>query len=45
MVSAAIRGHEALTAYGLMQFTDMSQVRNVDKGHAGSHPHLALSTT
>jgi hypothetical protein len=24
-------GHEALTAYGLMQFTDMAQVRNVDK--------------
>jgi uncharacterized protein YfaS (alpha-2-macroglobulin family) len=24
-------GHEALTAYGLMQFTDMSQVRDVDK--------------
>src|SRR6185503_6522027 len=24
-------GHEALTAYGLMQFTDMSQVRTVDK--------------
>jgi alpha-2-macroglobulin-like protein len=24
-------GHEALTAYGLMQFTDMSHVRNVDK--------------
>jgi len=24
-------GHEALTAYGLMQFTDMSQVRSVDK--------------
>jgi uncharacterized protein YfaS (alpha-2-macroglobulin family) len=24
-------GHEALTAYGLMQFTDMSQVRKVDK--------------
>jgi len=24
-------GHEALTAYGLMQFTDMSQVRNVDR--------------
>jgi hypothetical protein len=24
-------GHEALTAYGLMQFTDMTQVRNVDK--------------
>jgi alpha-2-macroglobulin-like protein len=24
-------GHEALTAYGLMQFTDMSQVRAVDK--------------
>ena len=23
-------GHEALTAYGLMQFTDMSQVRSVD---------------
>jgi hypothetical protein len=23
--------HEALTAYGLMQFTDMAQVRNVDK--------------
>jgi hypothetical protein len=24
-------GHEALTAYGLMQFTDMSRVRTVDK--------------
>jgi len=24
-------GHEALTAYGLMQFTDMSRVRGVDK--------------
>jgi len=24
-------GHEALTAYGLMQFTDMAQVRSVDK--------------
>lgn len=24
-------GHEALTAYGLMQFTDMSHVRDVDK--------------
>jgi hypothetical protein len=24
-------GHEALTAYGLMQFRDMSQVRSVDK--------------
>src|SRR5262245_46851124 len=24
-------GHEALTAYGLMQFTDMKQVRTVDK--------------
>jgi uncharacterized protein YfaS (alpha-2-macroglobulin family) len=24
-------GHEALTAYGLMQFTDMAKVRNVDK--------------
>jgi uncharacterized protein YfaS (alpha-2-macroglobulin family) len=24
-------GHEALTAYGLMQFTDMSKVRSVDK--------------
>src|SRR6185295_10778133 len=24
-------GHEALTAYGLMQFTDMAQVRTVDK--------------
>jgi uncharacterized protein YfaS (alpha-2-macroglobulin family) len=24
-------GHEALTAYGLLQFTDMSHVRNVDK--------------
>jgi uncharacterized protein YfaS (alpha-2-macroglobulin family) len=24
-------GHEALTAYGLMQFTDMSMVRDVDK--------------
>jgi uncharacterized protein YfaS (alpha-2-macroglobulin family) len=24
-------GHEALTAYGLMQFTDMAQVRNVVK--------------
>jgi alpha-2-macroglobulin-like protein len=24
-------GHEALTAYGLMQFTDMARVRNVDK--------------
>ena len=24
-------GHEALTAYGLMQFTDMAEVRNVDK--------------
>jgi len=24
-------GHEALTAYGLMQFTDMSHVRSVDK--------------
>jgi hypothetical protein len=24
-------GHEALTAYGLLQFTDMSQVRSVDK--------------
>jgi alpha-2-macroglobulin-like protein len=24
-------GHEALTAYGLMQFTDMSRVRDVDK--------------
>ncbi|HET9942038.1 MAG TPA: carboxypeptidase regulatory-like domain-containing protein, partial [Terriglobia bacterium] len=24
-------GHEALTAYGFMQFTDMAQVRNVDK--------------
>jgi uncharacterized protein YfaS (alpha-2-macroglobulin family) len=24
-------GHEALTAYGLMQFTDMSHVREVDK--------------
>jgi hypothetical protein len=24
-------GHEALTAYGLMQFADMSQVRSVDK--------------
>jgi uncharacterized protein YfaS (alpha-2-macroglobulin family) len=24
-------GHEALTAYGLMQFTDMAQVRNVDQ--------------
>src|SRR6202008_146495 len=24
-------GHEALTAYGLMQFTDMSRVRSVDK--------------
>jgi hypothetical protein len=24
-------GHEALTAYGLLQFTDMSQVRTVDK--------------
>ncbi len=24
-------GHEALTAYGLMQFTDMAQVRNIDK--------------
>jgi len=24
-------GHEALTAYGLMQFTDMSQIRSVDK--------------
>jgi len=24
-------GHEALTAYGLMQFNDMSQVRGVDK--------------
>jgi hypothetical protein len=24
-------GHEALTAYGLMQFTDMAQVRAVDK--------------
>jgi hypothetical protein len=24
-------GHEALTAYGLMQFTEMSQVRSVDK--------------
>src|SRR5215471_4832982 len=24
-------GHEALTAYGLMQFTDMSHVRTVDK--------------
>jgi uncharacterized protein YfaS (alpha-2-macroglobulin family) len=24
-------GHEALTAYGLLQFTDMAQVRSVDK--------------
>src|SRR5436309_6200972 len=24
-------GHEALTAYGLLQFTDMSQVRDVDR--------------
>src|SRR5262245_38985163 len=24
-------GHEALTAYGLMQFTEMARVRNVDK--------------
>src|SRR5262249_36775850 len=24
-------GHEALTAYGLLQFTDMSRVRGVDK--------------
>jgi uncharacterized protein YfaS (alpha-2-macroglobulin family) len=24
-------GHEALTAYGLMQFTDMAQVRSIDK--------------
>jgi hypothetical protein len=24
-------GHEALTAYGLMQFTDMAQVRDIDK--------------
>jgi alpha-2-macroglobulin-like protein len=24
-------GHEALTAYGLMQFTDMSRVRGIDK--------------
>src|SRR5204862_4192693 len=24
-------GHEALTAYGLMQFTDMARVRSVDK--------------
>src|SRR4029453_2726506 len=24
-------GHEALTAYGLLQFTDMSHVRSVDK--------------
>src|SRR4030095_12761208 len=28
-------GHEALTAYGLMQFTDMSQVRSVDKDMLG----------
>jgi hypothetical protein len=28
-------GHEALTAYGLMQFTDMSQVRSVDKDMVG----------
>jgi uncharacterized protein YfaS (alpha-2-macroglobulin family) len=28
-------GHEALTAYGLMQFTDMSQVRAVDKDMLG----------
>jgi uncharacterized protein YfaS (alpha-2-macroglobulin family) len=27
----AAPGHESLTAYGLMQFTDMSQVRSVDK--------------
>jgi hypothetical protein len=27
----AAPGHEALTAYGLMQFVDMSQVRSVDK--------------
>ncbi|HEX4999890.1 MAG TPA: carboxypeptidase regulatory-like domain-containing protein [Terriglobia bacterium] len=28
-------GHEALTAYGLMQFTDMSLVRSVDKDMLG----------
>ncbi len=28
-------GHEALTAYGLMQFTDMSQVRSVDQDMLG----------
>ena len=28
-------GHEALTAYGLMQFTDMAQVRNVDQDMLG----------
>ncbi len=29
--SAAIPGHEALTAYGLMEFADMAKVYDVDR--------------
>lgn len=37
-------GHEALTAYGLMEFTDMSQVRDVDTAMLARTREWLLST-
>ena len=37
-------GHEALTAYGLMEFRDMAQVHERRSGAVGSHGQVAVGT-